>query len=138
MVNHLGSAIKTVSLVVAVVAAIIAAPAQAHHSRAMFDLDTELELRGTVISLEWTNPHSWLHVMIEDEEGGAVHWAFEMVAIGGLARVGMRPNTVLPGDVITLRTHPLKDGGTGGELLSITLPDGMEMPVSRSKVSNQQ
>ena len=66
---------KTVSLVVAVVAATIAAPAHAHHSRAMFDLENELELKGTVISFDWTNPHSWLHVMIEDEEGGAVHWA---------------------------------------------------------------
>ena len=130
---------KIISLVVAGVAGALAVlPAQAHHSRAMFDLDTELELKGTVISFDWTNPHSWLHVMIEGEDGEAVHWAFEMVAIGGLARVGMRPNTVQPGDVISLRTHPLKDGGTGGELLSITLPDGIEMPVSRSEVSNQQ
>jgi uncharacterized protein DUF6152 len=43
-----------------------ALPALAHHSFAMFDSDKTLTMTGTVKEFEWTNPHSWLRVMVEE------------------------------------------------------------------------
>lgn len=108
-------------------AVLFAVPALAHHSFAMFDADKTIEVAGTVKEFQWTNPHSWLQVMVADNTGKMVEWSFEMGAPGGLARAGWRPKTVVPGDKVTVTMHPLKDGSPGGQLLSVVLPDGKKM-----------
>ena len=109
------------------VVSVLVAPALAHHSFAMFDADKTLEMTGTVKEFQWTNPHSWLQVVVNDQQGKPVEWSLEMGAPGGLARQGWKPKTVVPGDKVTVRVHPLKDGTAGGQFLSITLPDGRKM-----------
>ncbi len=106
---------------------LFAVPALAHHSFAMFDADKTVELVGTVKEFQWTNPHSWLQVMVSDNAGKMTEWSLEMGAPGGLARSGWRPKTVVPGDKVTVSIHPLKDGSAGGQLLSVVLPNGTKM-----------
>ncbi|MEE8439504.1 MAG: DUF6152 family protein [Micropepsaceae bacterium] len=115
--------IKVIALA-GVAAGILAAPAFGHHSFAMFDAATTVEYEGTVKEFQWTNPHSWLQVMVEDEGGETVEWSLEMGSPGGLARNGWRPRTVVPGDAVTVTLHPLKDGSPGGQLLTVRLPNG--------------
>ena len=110
-----------------VAALVLAAPAFAHHSFAMFDADKTVELEGTVKEFQWTNPHSWLQVVVVDDTGKETEWSLEMGSPGGLAREGWRPRTVVPGDKVTVSIHPLKDGSAGGQLLATTLPDGTVM-----------
>lgn len=107
-----------------VAALALAAPAFAHHSFAMFDADKTVELEGTVKEFQWTNPHSWLQVLVVDEGGQEIEWSLELGSPGSLARNGWRPRTVVPGDEITFSMHPLKDGSAGGQFLTATLPDG--------------
>jgi hypothetical protein len=113
----------------AVLAAALAAgtPALAHHSFAMFDADKTIEITGTVKEFQWTNPHSWLQVMVTDDKGVAQEWSLEMGSPGGLARAGWRPKSVVAGDKVTVSIHPLKDGTHGGQLLKVKLPNGTEM-----------
>jgi len=99
-------------------------PALSHHSFAMFDADKTVELEGTVKEFQWTNPHSWLQVVVVDEDGREVEWSLEMGSPGSLARNGWRPRTLNPGDKINFSIHPLKDGSSGGQFLTATLPDG--------------
>lgn len=106
---------------------LLAAPAFGHHSFAMFDAAITVEYQGTVKEFQWTNPHSWLQVMVENEQGEAVEWSLEMGSPGGLARNGWRPRTVVPGDEVTVSLHPLKDGSPGGQLLTVVLPNGEVM-----------
>jgi hypothetical protein len=106
--------------------ALIAAPAFAHHSHAMFDFESSVEIQGTVKQFEWTNPHSWLHVTVE-ENGAPVDYAIEMGSITGLVRQGWEPNTVAPGDVVTVSIHPLHSGAPGGEIRYIVLSDGSSL-----------
>ena len=110
-----------------VAVSLIAAPALAHHSFAMFDADKTVEMTGTVKDFQWTNPHSWLQLMVTDDKGKASEWSLEMGAPGGLARQGWKPKTVVAGDKVTVRVHPLKDGSSGGQFLSIVLPNGQKI-----------
>jgi hypothetical protein len=110
-----------------VAAALFVAPALAHHSFAMFDADKTVEMQGTVKEFQWTNPHSWLQVMVKDASGQEKEWSLEMGSPGGLARSGWRPKTVVPGDKVTVTAHPLKDGSPGGQLLTVVLPNGTKM-----------
>jgi translation initiation factor IF-1 len=111
----------------AIAAALFAVPAFAHHSHSMFDDTQKIVMEGTVKEFQWTNPHSWLQVMVTDEKGRTAEWSLEMGAPGGLARTGWRPKTVVPGDKVTVSIHPLKDGSAGGQLLTVVLPNGTKM-----------
>jgi hypothetical protein len=113
------------ALSLATLFAAMAAPALAHHSFAMFDADKTVTVTGTVKEVEWTNPHTWLRVMVVDQTTGKpVQWGFEMGPPAQQIRRGWKPDSLKPGDKFTLRMHPLKDGSRGGQLVDATLPDG--------------
>jgi hypothetical protein len=102
----------------------LAAPASAHHSGAMFDRTKEVTLEGTIKELQWTNPHSWIEVMVPDAGGKLVQWSFEMEGPNVMHRQGWNAKTIKPGDRVTIVGRPLKDGRPGAAYVSIKLPDG--------------
>jgi uncharacterized protein DUF6152 len=109
----------------AALATAIAAPAFAHHSFAMFDAEKIVTATGTVKELEWTNPHSWLRVMVMDQTSGRpLQWAFEMSSPRTMSGLGLTPDIVKPGDTVTVTYHPLKDGSRGGQFMQAKLPNG--------------
>ncbi len=109
---------------VGLASAAMAAPASAHHSFAMFDADQTVVLTGAVKELQWTNPHAWLQITVVDEHGLPHEWSIEMSAPSALVRDGWKPKIVRPGDRVTVHIHPLKNGSSGGQFLTIALPDG--------------
>ncbi len=110
---------------IGVAAALLSAgAASAHHSMAMFDRDKTVELYGAVKDFQWTNPHSWLDVVVPDDKGGEAVWGIEMQSLNVLGHLGWKPTTVQPGDKIKVTVHPLKNGDPGGMLADLTLADG--------------
>ena len=99
-------------------------PAFAHHSFAMFDSEKLITYKATVKQLEWTNPHSWLRVMIPDQAGTAREWGLEMGPPARQIQRGWSPDSVKAGDIVTVDIHPLRDGSRGGQLVSAVLPNG--------------
>jgi Family of unknown function (DUF6152) len=104
-------------------ALLLAAPAFAHHSAAMFDLKRAVTLTGTVKEFQFTNPHCFIQLVVNDEQGVS-EWSIEMGAPAHLLRSGWKPRTLKPGDKITVIVNPLSDGGKGGNYASGTGPDG--------------
>src|SRR5579863_1889776 len=87
---------------------LLVGPAFAHHSFAMFDPEKLITQPGVVKEFEWTNPHVWLHVVAPDSTGKPVEWSFEMQATAQASSGGWRPDSVKPGDKVTVEFHPLK------------------------------
>jgi len=107
--------------------AAVALPALAHHSFAMFDPDKTVVLNGSVKELEWTNPHVWIRLMVLDSATGKVlQYAVEMGSVARSTYDGWKPDTVKPGDTVSVSMHPNKDGSRGGMYLSAKLSDGRE------------
>jgi hypothetical protein len=104
---------------------LMTSPAFAHHSFAMFDYMKQVSLEGTVKEFQWTNPHSWILMMVRNPQGAEGQWAVELGTPAGLSRQGWVPKTLVPGMRITAVIHPLKDGARGGRGISVMLPDGM-------------
>ena len=107
---------------------LIATPAMAHHSGAMFDHTKEVTLKGTIKTVQLTNPHSWIQVLVPDEAGKTVEWSIESQAPTVLVRQGINKASFKVGDAVTVRAHPLKDGRPGGDLITITTPRGEVLP----------
>jgi hypothetical protein len=104
--------------------ALAATPASAHHSTAMFDMDHQVSLTGTVKEFQWTQPHTWIVFEVPNTSGGADEYQLEGMSPSYLDRNGWSKHTLNPGDKVTLSMHPLKDGRKGGFDASVTWPDG--------------
>jgi hypothetical protein len=99
-------------------------PSLAHHSAAMFDRETEIVLEGTVKEFQYTAPHSWVQVVIENENGQTVEWSVEGSAPNVLLRRGIRPSSLIPGEAVSVRAHPMVDGQPGALMIDVTKEDG--------------
>ena len=103
--------------------ALLAAPAIAHHSYAMFDMTRIVTLDATITQFKWQNPHSFMEADIKTPDG-TEHWAIEMTAPNNLVQEGWKRTTVKPGDHVTIYVHPLRSGNKGGSFAGGKLADG--------------
>ncbi|MBO9669866.1 MAG: hypothetical protein J7485_05060 [Sphingobium sp.] len=95
----------------------------AHHSFAMFDMKKDATMSGVVTEFRWTNPHSWMHLDVTDQDGAKVNWALEMTSPNNLVLSGWRRSSLKPGDKVTVTYHPLLNGKSGGSLVKVVLAD---------------
>ena len=121
---------KTILTVFVLVATLsmAAAPLFAHHGRGQtFAMDTELTLKGTVSEVVWRNPHVFIYVEVEGENGEVVNWAFENGGVSQLAREGYHRNSLRVGQEITAIVHPARNGAPTSIVVKVILADGTEM-----------
>ena len=117
---------RLLAAAVALAVAAVSAPALAHHSTAMFDMDHTINITGTVKDFQWTQPHTWI-VFDVPGASGADEYGIEGMSPSYLGRNGWSKRTLNPGDKVILAIHPLKDGRKGGFDASVTWPDGKTM-----------
>ena len=101
-----------------------AMPADAHHSFGLYDMTKSSEIAGTVSKMEWSNPHCWLFVVVAAPDNTDVTYGFEMTSVGEMVRRGWNKSALKPGDKVTVKYHPVRDGRTAGYLQSVTTADG--------------
>src|SRR5579859_3516425 len=90
------------------VSLLIVGIACAHHSFAMYDNDHQIKLSGTVTSFDWNNPHVYIELATNDEQGATRGYTVECASPGILNRVGWKFNMIKRGDKITVIIAPLK------------------------------
>jgi hypothetical protein len=98
--------------------------ALAHHSPVMFDQTQPRTMTGIVREFQWTNPHSYIQLIVKNDQGQDEEWSLEMGASVYLYNLGWRPSSVTAGDTLTVTIAPLRKGGTGGLLLKAATSDG--------------
>ena len=114
--------IRVVPAVMFLSAAVL--PAYAHHSEVMFAPDREVLLTGTVKEFRYTNPHSYIQIVVPREGGQLVLWNIETDPPIALDRAGIESTTLQPGEKVTVRANPLKSGRPGGRLIDVRKADG--------------
>lgn len=107
----------TAAAVVAVAAVVVltGAPAGAHHASAPFyDNLKSVEANGVVTRFLFRNPHSFLFLDGEDENGETIKWEVEMGTAVSMSRRGWTPQTIQVGDRIRVVGQPSRAPGTHG------------------------
>src|SRR5258708_4698375 len=112
------------------IAALLAAPAFAHHSFAMFDQSKVIYVSGAVKELDFVNPHAWLSIVVKDK-GDAATWSFEGGSIPQLVRLGWSKDSFKAGDEVEVGFRPMKDGSRGGQLMSVKFSNGQRVCSNR-------
>jgi hypothetical protein len=115
-------------------AACAAIPAIAHHSfAAEFDADRPIELTGVVTKVDWTNPHTYFYIDVENEDGKFENWGIEMGSPNGLMRRGWHRNSLKIGDVINISGTRARDGSLKGNARTIVLASGERLFAGSSQ-----
>jgi hypothetical protein len=99
-------------------------PAFAHHSFAMFDMEKNVTIEGTVKQVQWTNPHTWIQLLVPDATSGKeVEWSVEADSPNVLTRRGWSRKSIKAGDKAVLVIHPVKSDAAakGGSLAAATV-----------------
>jgi hypothetical protein len=110
--------------VAALAMAMVPAPAQPHHSFAMFDMAKEVTVKGTVKRFQWTNPHAYIQLVSKDASGKDVEWSMEIGAPMYLYARGWRPGSLKAGMEVSVTLNPLRNGKPGGVVRDVTTADG--------------
>jgi hypothetical protein len=102
--------ILCIALIVSVAAATSYRTLAHHAFSAEFDANAPVTLRGKVTKVEWINPHAWIHLAAEQEDGSTVAWMVEGGTPNTLLRAGINKRSVPIGSEIVVRGYQSKDG----------------------------
>ena len=89
---------------------VAAVPLIAHHAfGAEFDRNAPVRLQGSVVRLEWVNPHTWIHLRVEDADGAEEVWMVEGGTPNTLLRRGLKRTCLAPGTELIVDGYQAKD-----------------------------
>jgi hypothetical protein len=110
---------------------LIAASAAAHHSRALYDMTTEVVIDGTVAELEWRNPHILMTVATTGVNGAPVRREIEVMSVSEARALGLSKELIATGSHVVVRAHPGRGGSEAKAVgLDVTTSDGTLMPLN--------
>ena len=105
----------------------------AHHSfAAEFDSNQPVQLRGTVIKVEWINPHTWIHLDVKKTDGTVERWMIEGGTPNTLLRRGLTRNSLPNGTEIMVDGYTAKNGNNRANGRDLTLTDGRKLFMGSS------
>jgi hypothetical protein len=117
------------------IAALLAAtlPALAHHSfAAEYDSSKPVTLQGKFTSMEWINPHSWIHLEVVTD-GRTETWDVETGPPNTLYRNGWRKDSIKPGDEIVVVGLMAKNKANTANARTVKTPDGRTLLAGSSE-----
>jgi len=87
----------------------------AHHANTTYDHGNLITVGGTVQDFHWSNPHTWIDVMVPLGNGEEQLWKLEGTNVNTLIRAGWTKETLQPGMQVKILVSPRKDGEPVGE-----------------------
>ena len=101
-----------------------ASSAWSHHGFGTFVMDEDVEISGTVTGLDFVNPHSWLYMDVEQENGTIAAFRCEMRSANTLRRSGWTPELFPAGREITITGSPDRDDPFSCYVSTVIFEDG--------------
>jgi len=113
--------------IAAMVTALSAGRALAHHSFAVFfDDQKTMSVTGVVKEFQFSNPHGVL-TFVADVNGHEEVWRAETNAPVILRRLGWSPDILKPGDKVTVEGWAARDGTNYLRMKRVLRPDGSQV-----------
>jgi hypothetical protein len=130
---------RTLSLLLTAAGFLAAVPVFAHHAfSAEFDSNKPVTLTGTVVKMEWSNPHTWLYIDVPKPDGKVERWAVEGGAPGVLLRNGWNRNSLPAGTKVVVHGFAAKDESLRANSRSIEFPDGRTLDTGSSYTGGKE
>ena len=121
-------------LLAMLILAAVTAPAFGHHSEtAEFNPDKPVKVTGTIVRVEWLNPHVWFYVDVKDEKGNVTTWGFAGAPPGALMRRGITKDVLKIGSAVNVEGARARDGSNNASSRSVTFADGRNVFTSTNE-----
>jgi hypothetical protein len=115
------------------IASLTSVLAHAHHAfAAEFDATKPVRVKGTVVKVEWTNPHTWFHVDTLGADGQIEHWMFEGGGPYALIKRGFTKDYLKPGTEVIIEGFLSKGVPHRANARSMKFSDGRTLFVGSS------
>ena len=98
--------------------------ALAHHSTIGQIKEESMEITGVVKEFQFKNPHSWIQVLVTDDQNETTEWSVEWAIPNVLMRQGYNPSTFKPGDKVRMKLRQHVSGAPMGEFDGALKEDG--------------
>jgi hypothetical protein len=106
-------------------ALLAALPAGAHHSfAAAYNMENPISIKGKIVDVRLTNPHSHFFLDVANEDGTTARWKFEAGTPSGMLRNGYSPQVIKKGDEVTINGFRARDDSDNGMLRELITADG--------------
>jgi hypothetical protein len=103
---------------------VVGAASEAHHAVAStYDLNKEIVLTGTLLKLNFVNPHSNLHLEVPNADGTRTEWVLTTASIQALTQKGFNKASIKPGDALKITALPARNGNPAGFIRKVELGD---------------
>jgi len=110
---------------------LLCAAASAHHAfSAEFDASQPVTLRGTISSVEWINPHAFIHLDVKRDDGTVEKWMIEAGSPNTLVRRGMTRDSIPVGTEVVVFGYRHRNGSNTANGRDVTLPDGRRLFIT--------
>ena len=105
---------------------LVASIASAHHSfAAVYNMQQPITVKGTIVEVRLTNPHSWFYLDVKNEAGETERWAFEAGTPSGMIRNGYKSSVIKQGEEVTITGFQARDPSQHmGMLRELVMADG--------------
>ena len=128
---------RRLTAAVLVFAPLLTGIAAAHHSTTEFDYTKQLTIQGKVKEVQWTNPHSYIQLLVPDQNGTQVEWSVEIGSPSLNINMGWRKTSVKAGDVVTMDIAPARNGKPYGTLRVLTFANGQKLEGVAARVGGR-
>lgn len=120
---------------VLILASLGSMPLAAHHSFPVHFVPDELiTIEGAVSEFRFRNPHGLIFLTVTAADGSEQQWRVETNSPNILRRRGWSPDSLKPGDHVTIEGYPARDDGHYMRVYRLEFEDGREMIGQRPTV----
>jgi hypothetical protein len=104
----------------------VGATLSAHHSfAAHYDMGKAVTVKGSIVEVRLSNPHSWFFLDVKEPDGKVTRWAFEAGTPSGMIRNGYKASELAPGTIVTITGFHAREASQNvGMLRQLTTADG--------------
>ena len=117
---------------------LLSANTWSHHSDAALDLNTVLNITGSVTEYSLRNPHAYVTVAVTGANNTVTEWDIQMASGITMRRLGWTPDSLAIGETVNVGLLPALDGRPYGLLTSITRENGEPLVASPRGITRTQ
>ena len=119
-------------LAIFVVFVVSGAVAAAHHGTQAFDITKTRTLRGTIVDVEYVNPHVELLLEVRNDKGATERWTVALSPPSAMVRKGVARDAIKRGAMMSVTGYASTTTARTCTAIEFTLPDGRSFATNNA------
>ena len=112
---------------------VLALPAFGHHNwQALYDVDSDIEIEGTIHAIQWRNPHVRVSFIVDEGTANEKIYTTESNSVAALTRMNVTKDVLAVGTRVRVAGYRSRSGDTDFFMNHLLLPNNREVVFQRT------